>query len=79
MKKVILKLCMVVILILGCSRKVSAQVMINGDNFPDPGFREYVYTTYDKNGDMSLSDDEIAHATEMNVYFCSDPYGGGKN
>ncbi len=73
MKKVILKLCMVVILILGYSRKVSAQVMINSDNFPDPGFREYVYTTYDKNGDMSLSDDEIAHATEMNVYFCSDP------
>lgn len=72
-KKLAGQLCLAVVLLWGFSKNVSAQVVIDSNTFPDPGFREYVQSAYDINADGSLSDEEIASAIEMDVYFCADP------
>ena len=41
---------------------------IDGDNFPNENFREYVRRRFDKNGDGSLSEREIARAYNIDVY-----------
>ena len=45
-----------------------AQVEITEEHFPDPAFREYVGQTFDKNGDGTLSPDEISSAKDFYLY-----------
>lgn len=74
MRKVLFHICLILFVVLGYGRQASAQtVAIDDTTFPDPGFREYIRSAYDTNQDQILSDEEIAHATEMNVYFCAEP------
>jgi hypothetical protein len=42
-------------------------VEINETNFPDENFREYVKSSFDKDGDGVLSAEEIAAVTEINI------------
>ena len=42
-------------------------VNIDGTNFPDPNFRNYVSTQFDENSDGMLSDAEIAQVKQVNV------------
>ena len=43
-------------------------VEINETNFPDENFREYVKSSFDKDGDGVLSAEEIAAVTKIDVY-----------
>ncbi len=55
-------------LALACSSAFGS-VAINATNFPDASFRSYISSNFDKNSDGTLSDAEIAKAT--NIYVLS--------
>ena len=42
-------------------------IEINDENFPDPVFREYVLSNFDKDDDEALSEEEIAAVTKIDV------------
>ena len=48
----------------------AGDVAINTTNFPDDSFRAYIEANIDKDGDKSLSDEEIAACTYINVSYC---------
>ena len=64
--------CMMAFFMMGSPVK-AADVAINATNFPDANFRSYVSSTFDKDGNGSLSSTEIASATSIfvNSHGCS--------
>ena len=40
---------------------------INATNFPDPVFRQFVEDSFDTDGDLVLTEEEVADVTEINV------------
>ena len=61
-------LILVLAAVTGMANAAQAQgIAIDATNFPDEKFRNHVSSTYDTNSDGSLSDEEIAAVTTINV------------
>lgn len=62
-----LLLCCMVLTLLPTAALADGDVAIDGTNFPDENFRQYVNTEFDTNNDDSLSAEEIAAVKQINL------------
>jgi LPXTG-motif cell wall-anchored protein len=71
--KIILTSVFIFLLSFGFNIKTNASniVPINETNFPDSGFRQYVLSHYDTDGDDNLSETEINNATDFHIAYNS--------